>query len=394
MRSKVVIDHFNLLPAIEEEWVKIQNASSAQSPFSSFDYVQMWYTYFAAPEDVRVYCVSVGDKTIGFIPLVVMSNKGFRELHNLYNDHCFNPRPLILNGYEQEFQELLLHQLFKDKQRWDLFRHGFSYSFSTLPGLFSDDQLIRAHVRWTKKREPTYSILLNKSFEEYVKIDLTANMRSYIKKRRKKLANAENHSFLHYQGSEAIKYWSHFLEIEGSGWKGAQGSSINKTDTCVQIYYEKLLLILADYGVLHLYFLNVGDKAIAAGFGYSESEVFHYAKIGYDEEYQEFSPSNILQLHVIERMMTESHNIKRFHLFPWDYGYKHRFINEQSECIETIIYSPTVRGNLAYALILAKMKLGEKLPEIIDHARKLWKQLGRSKTDSCLSSVTKENPVD
>ena len=370
MYSTAIYNNLDQLPALESEWNEVHRHSVLQSPFNTYNYILMWYEVFVSPSEVRVYQVKNNNITIGFMPLFITLNKGFRELRNLYNDHCFNPQPLVLTGYEQIFPEILFQELLNDKRRWDAIRHGFSYSFSLIPGLFSDDQLKNTHARWIKNLMPTYTILLNKSFDEYFKLDISASLRNKLKRRIKMLADTENHTFIHYQGSHALEHWPLFLELEGSGWKGTEGTSINKTETRMQLYYKNLLLILARTNNLHLYFLKVADKVVAAVFGYTESNVFHYAKIAYDEEYGELMPSNNLLLHIIKDLISNSPEIKRFHLFPWDYGYKHRFVNETTECITTIIYSPTVRGNLFYALVQAKTYATEKMTGIVQQVRK------------------------
>ena len=93
-----------------------------------------------------------------------------------------------------------------------------------------------------------------------------------------------------------------------------------------------------------MYFLELNSELIAGVFGYIEGDVYHYAKIGYDEKYKALSPSNLLFIHIIEHLITYFPKVKRMNMFPWDYGYKHRVINEESNYLETILFNKTIRG--------------------------------------------------
>jgi len=142
-----------------------------------------------------------------------------------------------------------------------------------------------------------------------------------------------------------------------------------------RFYYQELIAQLAARNVLHLYILEVNSRPIASAFGYEEGATFQYAKAGYDEQYAEISPSNLLLIHIIEHLMAAFPEIKRFHLFPWDYGYKHRFINEKSEYTETNLYSSTARGRLAYTYEQMKNKVRDDYPELFNRAKKILKRV-------------------
>ena len=362
------INHLDQLQSVKEEWLDIYEGTSAKSPFLSFEFINLWYNCFAEPDQVRIYRAYDGRRTIGFLPLIIGRKKGIRVLASLTNDHCLHSGPLVRNGYDGGFPELMLKELLRDSHSWDVFFYSFSYSFSKLPGLFSDKLLNGSGAHWARKSEPTYVISLEKPFEEYFSKNLSRNVRNSLKRHRNRLNREKSFRVLHYRAIEALELWSEFVEIEGSGWKGEAGSSINRAAREFKTYYEGLVKLLARRDALNIHFLEVNGKNVAGVFGYVEGDTYHYAKIGYNEEFKSFSPSNLLILYIIEQLMRNFPDITRFHMFPWDYGYKHRYTNEEAFSLKTIIFSPTLHGKIIEYLYKSK-KLLSRVPGAVPIAQ-------------------------
>jgi CelD/BcsL family acetyltransferase involved in cellulose biosynthesis len=350
--------HLEQLLSIRDEWEDLHERSSEKSPLLSFEFVRRWYECFADPGQVRIYRASDGGDTIGFLPLVSLRESGIRVLGSLTNEHCFHSEPLVREGSEETFPPLLLREVLGDGDGWDLFRHRFSYSFSNFPGLFSDELLDRCGVPWQRKRQPTYTVLIRRPFEEYYLGDLTRAFRKTLRKSRNRLEKEGEIRFRNCEGAEALERWPEFVRIEGSGWKGREGSSIHRTARNFRRYYQGLVELLAARGALRLFFLEVDNRSVAGEFGYFAGGTFHAFKTGYDERIKHCSPGNLLLMHVIEEFSRNCPEAVRLHLFPWGHDYKHRYVNQPAHCIETRIYSRTPRGRASYLLSRAKDLVG------------------------------------
>lgn len=342
------------LLSIREEWVDVHEKSAAKSPLLSFEFLKLWCECFADPGRVRVYRVRDEAVTIGFLPLLLRRERGIRVLQSLTNEHCFHSDPLVREGSEASFPSLLLKEIIRDRKDWDLFRHRFSYSFSGLPGLFPEDLLARCGLPWQRTRQVTYSVLLKRPFEAYFRGDLTTSTRKVLRKHRNRLEKEGEVRFRHHEGAEALRRWPDFVQIEGSGWKGRAGSSINRIGPQFQRFYQGLVELLAEKGALHLAFLDVDGRGVAGEFGYLAGDTFHTLKTGYDERFGRFSPGNLLLVHLIEDLSRNYLRVSRLHLFPWDHGYKHRYANETASCVETRLFSGTLRGRASHFLAGAK----------------------------------------
>jgi len=89
--------------------------------------------------------------------------------------------------------------------------------------------------------------------------------------------------------------------------------------------------------------------------------VFHAWKAGYVEEFSSLSPSTLLLLYIIEDLNTNFPMVKRLHMFPGDFGYKHRYVNEESFYSEVVLYDRTILGSSAHILSPIKQRV-ELLP--------------------------------
>jgi len=340
---------FQELKLIENEWRGFYSQNGIVSPFLTFEFINLWYECFSEPEDVRIYKVFNGSGAIGFLPVVIEKIGSLRILKSLTNDHCLHSGPLVKNGYEEVFSKIILEEILKDWKLWDVFCYRFSYSFSQFPGLFSDELLNNMNVIGERREQPTYAISLNKSYEEYFRKDLSLNSRKNFMRILNRLKTAGNYRMVECRGIEGLNRWDDFIKLEDSGWKGEKHSSIKKVSQSYQKYYSNLVKLLADKDALDMYFLELNGLPIAGVFGYFEGDIYHWAKIGYDERHKDFSPSNLLILFIIENIIKKYPGVKMFHMFPWDYNYKHRYTNTTATCFETIIYSSTKRGRLIHA---------------------------------------------
>lgn len=334
------------LLTIKNEWDEVFSHCYSSTPFFSFEYMYIWYSCFAAPDQIIIYRVNNEEYTIGFLPLFLDKKKYFRILTGLTNDHSFHPGPVVRKGFETMFEKCMLETLLRDQNLWDLFYYKHSYSFAQLAGLFSKQLLQNTNVVWNQHTSPTYSAFLNKAFDDYIKDDLSKKVRKNFLQSKNRIAKQGAYHLMHYAGDKAIELWPKFLELENSGWKGQAESSIMKISDNYKKYYKDLLILLAKHNALNMYFLYLNDTAIAAGFGYIIDDTYHYAKAGYEENLEFISPSNLLLLLIVEHLIKNFPSVKRFHMFPGDFGYKHRYNNEDVSHIETILYSNTLRGKI------------------------------------------------
>lgn len=95
------------------------------------------------------------------------------------------------------------------------------------------------------------------------------------------------------ESTALLTAYEHFLDIEACGWKGEGGTAIVANPDLRGFYGE---LLNGSYpGITpKINLLWIGDKAVAAQFILQTPACTSLLKIGYDEEFQQFSPGSIL----------------------------------------------------------------------------------------------------
>ena len=338
---------------MEGEWRAV-SGTCAPALFSTFDLVEHWYRCFARPDQIRVYGLGQPAECIGYLPLVRRTFMGVRVLAPLANSHCFHARGLVRNGWEARFPALAQEALSGDRHGWDALQHDYSYSFDRLPPLAQPVDAGWDGVSVQPSVEPTFVIRLRSSFDEYMHGDLSKKNRNAVSRFRNRMKRAGAFGLRVCAGTDLARSWATFVEIEDSGWKGRRGSSIRRCAPSVSHYYEGLVSLLTTLGVGTLFFLDLEGEPIAAAFGYRDDRVFHCWKMSYLEARAEYAPALVLLNLVVEWLIANCQGLQLLHLFPGDYGYKHRFVNEAAASRGARVFNGTGRGHLVHAAWAAK----------------------------------------
>jgi CelD/BcsL family acetyltransferase involved in cellulose biosynthesis len=102
------------------------------------------------------------------------------------------------------------------------------------------------------------------------------------------------------QPDEVERQLQRGFEIENRSWKGEAGSSVMARG--VFSYFVRQAKQLAAWGDLRLTFLTLDARPIAFSYGFAGKGVYQTLKIGYDPEYAEFSPGQLLFHDLLERL--------------------------------------------------------------------------------------------
>lgn len=96
-----------------------------------------------------------------------------------------------------------------------------------------------------------------------------------------------------------------FLAMEARGWKGKAGTALASRANHAAFYHE----VTARFGAagrLHLYSLEVGDKALAMQTNFCAGHALFDWKVAYDEQFAQYSPGTQLQLRVLDLARAEN----------------------------------------------------------------------------------------
>lgn len=109
---------------------------------------------------------------------------------------------------------------------------------------------------------------------------------------------------LHFAPGELESLMRQGFEVEDRNWKGAAGSSVLKSPGMFD-YFLRQSRPLAEAGLLRLCSLELAGRMIAFEFGYAAKGVYFPHKIGYDEDYADCSPGQMLLMRHLELLHAE-----------------------------------------------------------------------------------------
>jgi CelD/BcsL family acetyltransferase involved in cellulose biosynthesis len=133
--------------------------------------------------------------------------------------------------------------------------------------------------------------------------------------------------------------------VEGSGWKGAQGTAINAR-AAHRHFYTEIARWAADRKWLQLAFLRLDGRAIAFEFLLRHDGVIHDLKGGYDEDYRTWGPGILLMNEIVRAAVADG-----THRIEWlgtDDPYKLEWSDGVRERVTATWLGPTVRGRAEY----------------------------------------------
>ena len=207
---------------------------------------------------------------------------------------------LIDPGENQEvvFQRFLEH-LKRRKRKWDIIR------VFAIP---EDEQLVKVFTsiagKFYKIDEGELNTLIidcEREFDEYIKNDIEGKDLKRLKRKCRRLESKGTVTLVEMRKSDEIeKGLPYFYDIEDSGWKGKEGTSLKRS--YYGTYYKELASRLSKGNKFRLYFLQLNNKYIAGIYAIIDQGILYLIKTGYLDEFAQYSPSNVLYYLVFEQL--------------------------------------------------------------------------------------------
>ena len=231
---------------------------------------------------------------------------------------------------------------------------GIRYHFIKCQHYLADSNLygsgLEACASFTKISHQSSSLVFEQGYDEFIH-RYNTKFRRNIRRLTKKAKGMGELSLRCVREKEALEEaFQHFLIVEDSGWKGEQGTSIQKQPKAL-IYYQTLLEGFAASGACQINLLMLDDKCIAAQFGVLIEKTLYLLKIGYDQTYSSISPGQIL----LDRLVAEGADTQVFNevSFVTGYGWMDRWAPNHKPVF--LSYLPA--GNRLGRLFIALLKI-------------------------------------
>jgi CelD/BcsL family acetyltransferase involved in cellulose biosynthesis len=133
------------------------------------------------------------------------------------------------------------------------------------------------------------------------------NHRNYLRKAQNRLAAAGGGDLVVHVDPPACEIeplLRRGFEVEQRSWKGGGGTAVLQSPRAFAFYCSQARA-LAALGHLRLAFLEHAGRPIAFEYGWAAKGTWFSPKVGYDEAFAHFSPSQLLRFRLFERFHSE-----------------------------------------------------------------------------------------
>jgi len=285
-------------------------------------------------------------RVIGIIPLVSRRMKRYGipityvfPLDELFNTHS----DLLINDKNQELIQLFILTLFKLKYKWDVFKIGRFVEGN--PALDAVERTLNqsSYNFEVRREDPSFFITIGDNFDDYLK-SRSDNFRTDVKKKSRRIkALGRVEFFDHYYFNDIAVMFEQLISIERKSWKTRHGTSI--ASLAMQ---QKFFMDMCDYalknGWLHLQFLYLDCTPIDYNPGLLHHSKYYYLKTSFDERYAKVSPSTILRLNLIEKLIARGVNEIDFTAEPYEWQTK--WTDKLRWHKSLLIFNKTLKGTL------------------------------------------------
>jgi Acetyltransferase (GNAT) domain len=189
---------------------------------------------------------------------------------------------------------------------------------------------------------------------------LSHNLRHDVERRLRRLCETGAVSVQMSDGTENLdELLDAGLKVEASGWKGARGTAI-RSEPSTRHFYGEVARWATSSGWLRLAFLRLNDRAIAFQFDLERDRTYYSLKIGYDPEYERFSPGKLLAYMMVLRAVARG--LETYELLGTDEPWKYRWTDSCRERVALRWFARSPTGVVRWVTDTHVRRVVRRLP--------------------------------
>src|SRR5579884_1194660 len=298
-----------VLAQLAEAWRRLCDESGDEEIFYRPEWALAYLRAFAPRQQVTVISAWNGARLCGLLPLMRLRNfiagLPVTVLTVPANVHCFRVGLSVCKGPEGEAALRAMWQAVKELPSWNVIDVSNVVEGNGIDRLV---KLARTQGFPVARKRTSQTLYLPIEPALFPKKDAQPpwlagtrpKFRSHLRRAHRQLEEQGGKLALkHYATADPAALES-FYALEGSGWKGEEGTAI-KCDPRTLQFYNEVAQAAARAGYLSLDFLELNGKPIAAHFAFNLRGRYFLAKAGYNEEYRRFGPGQLLVNEVLNQ---------------------------------------------------------------------------------------------
>ena len=283
---------------IEREWWRLWRESETQDPFTRPDWVAAHVDSFEDQSRLFLACAGQSDSLLAVVPLIyrVESFHGLpvRRLRAAANAHTFRVNPLCHSSADPRLLADAILSSIDKTVAWDVLE------LPSVPAPGFGEYLEHAAQNRgmaTLSADVAGSMFIaldhSASTDEPWLAALSGGMRSKLRKHLRLTQSVLGPVRLERTRAANSKQLDVFYRIEASGWKGRSGTAI-ASHRKTRHFYDSIASAFSRTDSFYLDLLWAAEKPVAGSFSVKYRDIFLPLKWSYDEEYERFTPGNLL----------------------------------------------------------------------------------------------------
>jgi hypothetical protein len=304
-----IIETIEGLNIQQQEWERLYNLKKGITIFFSFQVMKTYYeTILRSFKNVKIeiFIMKNNKQQIIAIFPFTYETQLFPSLFSLKelalkNDYLIDFYYFLIDPTEN--QDVIIQRFvqFLRKRKWDIMK------IKSLP---EDEPLLHQFIL---KMSKTFKIDINEintlvidcqgEYEEYIR-NMDRKDKKDVNRQYRRIQTKGKVNLIEMKSpAEIEKGLSLFYDIEDSGWKGKEGTSLKRS--YYGQYYRDLATQLSKENKFRLYFLQLNEDYIAGIYTIIDQGILYVVKTGYSNEYNQYSPSKVLAYLLFEKIFRE-----------------------------------------------------------------------------------------
>lgn len=361
MSISITLSHeIEALEALQDEWIDLQNRSSANGATLAWQWIYTWYKHFSHRGELWLLTAFEDGQLIGIAPLMNAKEQpdrffAWRQIQFIGAFEILEHLDFIIeSGYEKQVIPLFIDKLYEHRSRWDVIRLTGLYDTNTSDIL---QQSGRDWVENARKNRTAPYMALPDTMDEWM-LAISRNHRQKMRRYYRKMDEQfpDRWSITQVTQPDELDYTlDHLVRLHQAQWESVSGGNFHYGEWTE--YFRELMHSLLENGWLRLYRLDIDDKTYAVDFCWHYGGRAYYAIGGLDRDVTEIPLGYILMQHTIEQAISEGLDE---YTFMWgEFAWKFSFggVNRVHHVFE-LVSSPRVQAQLKTVDLLRGVKSG------------------------------------
>ncbi len=316
-----------------------------------FWHLPEWYEHYTqalAHEEILFFVAYYYQRPIGILPLC----QRIRRVHGMQVHSLELP-----THAHMPLSDLIIDTRFTPPDFLSRFyrflaQQGIAWDVLVLQNVPTDSCAMRllstAGVRYAASVSRNYDCIVSEGDYEALARTYAGKTRENFRRARRRLAQAGLMEYISASSGQALTTaFAAFLDVEASGWKGADGAGTAiKLDDRLRRFYEGIMRAFEATGGCQINLLKLDGQAIAAQFCLVVDATVYALKIGYDEAYAKFSPGKVLLDEMLRSALGAGRRINLTSNARWHADWRPRV----EKSFRVVIFNRAPRARIAYAL--------------------------------------------